>query len=162
MQYRLMILLVTGVVVAATGIVHGAISDRDQSATGVLVHRSPADPGPHAPAWDTPRADIQVSTAVGVNTDSHLQLRGSVVVVIFGSEYLDVSEIELDSLTLERPAAGISTAADIPAVIDHVNDDNYPDLIITFPGPRDSTFSRLSVIMGQLADGTQISGQAVF
>jgi hypothetical protein len=151
MQTRWMIPLFLGLMVAATGIGRAATSEQKPFFDFEL----------HANGGGKDCTSLEVSTAAGDDTGFRGGEQPAVVVVIFGSGLLDVADIELGSLKLEGPARGFPIAAESPALIDHVNDDNYPDLVITFPGLRTPSCPRLSVT-GHLGDGTLIGGQTLF
>ena len=55
-----------------------------------------------------------------------------VPVVIFGSAYLDVNSIEINSLALEGYGVMMDEQHNNMAIIDFVNDDPYPDLVVNF------------------------------
>ena len=87
-------------------------------------------------------------------------IRGNIPVVIFGSAHLDVSTIEIESLCIGDLAMRIMGKAHILSTIEHVNDDEYPDLIVMF-----EDISRLlnrnispAVLKGKLSNGTIING----
>ena len=85
---------------------------------------------------------------------------GFLPIAIFGSAYLDVSNIELDSLLLQHLAAKAEAKPKEPASIQYVNDDSYPDLIVKFEAYNnflDGGFSH-TILNGQLTDGTIIKG----
>jgi hypothetical protein len=161
MQKRWMILLFMGLMFAATGIGHSSISAPIWREAFGWEQKTFFDIELHAPSGCKDCVFMEVSTAAGADTDCRGRERPAVVLVIFGSGLLDVADIELGSLKLEEPARGFSIAAQSPALIEHVNDDNYPDLIITFPGIRTHVHPRLSVT-GHLADGTLIGGKTFF
>jgi hypothetical protein len=83
-------------------------------------------------------------------------------VVIYGSANLDVNRIDLDSLLLTGHDVKIDSITNNMAVIDHINDDSYPDLVVAFKNIDNSLFNDLSsaILIGHLSDGTTISGTA--
>ena len=90
--------------------------------------------------------------------------KAGVPVVIFGSAYLDVSSIEIDSLVLEGLGVMIDEQRNNMAIIDFVNDDPYPDLVVNFEktaGSLSKNFSR-ATLTGNLSNGTIISGNDNF
>ena len=90
--------------------------------------------------------------------------KGLIPVVIFGSTYLDVKNIEISSLNFERLAVKIEGGTDYLARVDHVNNDKYPDLIVIFEA--DDTFLSNgfsdATLKGNLSNGTIISGKNNF
>jgi hypothetical protein len=88
--------------------------------------------------------------------DSH----GLIPIAIFGSAYLDVSSIEIDSLLLQHLAVKEEVKSREPACIQYVNDDSYPDLIVTFEAYKKFLIDGFSytILNGQLTDGTIIKG----
>jgi hypothetical protein len=99
---------------------------------------------------------MSVNTSDGLN-----QLKKQMIpVVIFGSAYLDVSTIEITSLTLEGMSVKMDDQSNNPATIDLVNGDPYPDLVVNFEN-NETCFSKGSgyvILTGNLSDGTIISG----
>ena len=86
--------------------------------------------------------------------------KGLIRIAILGSAYLDVSSIETGSLHLQNLAAKVDAKSYEPAVIDHINDDSYPDLIVKFKA-NTKHFNHginYAILKGQLADGTIIKG----
>jgi hypothetical protein len=85
-------------------------------------------------------------------------------VVIFGSTYLDVNHIEIGSLNFERLTVKTEGGTDYLAGIDHVNNDEYPDLIVIFEA--DDTFLSNgfsnATLKGNLSNGTIINGKNNF
>jgi hypothetical protein len=81
-------------------------------------------------------------------------------IVIFGSAHLDVSNIEIDSLFLEGLAAKGEGKANNHGTMDHINDDEYPDLIVQFEANKNFSNDGFSyaILNGQLSDGTTIKG----
>ena len=85
---------------------------------------------------------------------------GSIPIAIFGSAYLDVNNIEIDSLLLQHLTATGEVKPQEPASIQYVNADSYPDLIVKFGGIKkilNDGFS-YTILNGQLTDGTIIKG----
>jgi len=85
---------------------------------------------------------------------------GLIPIAIFGSAYLDVSSIEIDSLLLKHLAVMIEVKSKEPAAIQYINDDSYPDLIVKFEAYKkflNDGFS-YTILKGQLNDGTIIKG----
>ena len=81
-------------------------------------------------------------------------------IAIFGSAYLDVSSIEIDSLLLQHIAVKAEAKSKEPAAIQYINDDSYPDLIVTFDAYKrflNDGFS-YTILKGKLTDGTIIKG----
>lgn len=87
---------------------------------------------------------------------------GIIPVVIYGSETLDVSRIDIGSLLLSGHDIKIDGITNDMAVIDHVNNDDYPDLIVAFKNVDSGFLNDLSyaTLIGNLSDGTTISGAA--
>jgi hypothetical protein len=85
---------------------------------------------------------------------------GLIPIAIFGSAYLDVSNIEIESLHLQNLAVKVEVKLKEPATIHHVNDDSYPDLIVKFEATKKPLNDGLNytILKGQLADGTIIKG----
>ena len=90
--------------------------------------------------------------------------KGLIPVVIFGSSYLDVNHIEIGSLNFERLAVKTEGGTDYFASVDHVNNDEYPDLIVIFEA--DDTFLSNgfsdATLKGNLFNGTIINGKNNF
>jgi len=85
-------------------------------------------------------------------------------VVIFGSSYLDVSSIEIGSLNFESLAVRTEGGAYYLASVDHINEDEYPDLIVIFEA-NDTFLSKgfsYATLKGHLSDGTIINGKDNF
>jgi hypothetical protein len=85
---------------------------------------------------------------------------GSIPIAIFGSAYLYVSSIEIDSLLLQHLAVKAEAKSKEPAAIQYINDDSYPDLIVTFDAYKrflNDGFS-YTILKGKLTDGTIIKG----
>jgi hypothetical protein len=85
---------------------------------------------------------------------------GLIPIAILGSAYLDVSNIEIDSLLLQHFAEKEDVKPQIPASIQYVNADSYPDLIVKFVAYKkfiNDGFS-YTILNGQLTDGTIIKG----
>ena len=90
--------------------------------------------------------------------------KAGVPVVIFGSAYLDVSSIDIDSLVLEGLAVMMDEQNNTLSIIDFVNDDPYPDLVVKFEntaGSLSKDFSQ-AILTGNLTNGTIISGNDDF
>jgi hypothetical protein len=85
---------------------------------------------------------------------------GLIPIAILGSAYLDVSNIEIESLHLQNLAVKMEAKLKEPATIHHVNDDSYPDLIVKFEATQKPLNDSLNytILKGQLADGTIIKG----
>lgn len=81
-------------------------------------------------------------------------------IAIFGSAYLDVSSIKIDSLLLQHNAVKVEAKLKEPAAIQYVNDDSYPDLIVKFEAFKRSLNDGFNstILKGQLTDGTIIKG----
>jgi hypothetical protein len=81
-------------------------------------------------------------------------------VIIFGSAYLDVSNIDVSSLLLENIASEMVGKAINLAKVDFVNDDVYPDLVLKFEANNKclSTDFGYATLRGYLTDGTIING----
>jgi hypothetical protein len=82
-------------------------------------------------------------------------------VVIFGSAFLDVSTIEISSLNFEgfamkREGEGLNLA-----VIDNIDDDDFPDLIVMFEASSNVMYKHIGypTLRGNLFDGTIINGK---
>ncbi len=89
-------------------------------------------------------------------------IAGTIPVVIYGSANLDVSTIDISSLFLIGRGKKIDRMPNSMASINHVNKDRYPDLVITFADKDRGFLKDLSyaTLLGNLADGTTISGKA--
>jgi hypothetical protein len=87
-------------------------------------------------------------------------IQGNTPVVIFGSAHLDVSSIEIGSLCIENIAMRIMGKAHNLSTIDHVDDDEYPDLIVMFDNISQFLYKDIShaTLKGKLSDGTIING----
>jgi hypothetical protein len=89
--------------------------------------------------------------------------KGLIPVVIFGSTYLDVSSVEIGSLNFESPAVKTEAEAFYLGSIDHINDDEYLDLIVIFEA--NATFMSngysYATLKGKLSDGTIINGKDI-
>ena len=87
---------------------------------------------------------------------------GIIPVVIYGSETLDVSRIDIGSLLLSGHDIKMGGITNNKAFIDHVNKDNYPDLVVVFKNVDNDFLNDLSsaTLIGNLSDGTTISGTA--
>ncbi|MGD2187318.1 MAG: hypothetical protein PVI71_14400 [Desulfobacterales bacterium] len=99
---------------------------------------------------------MQTSRIVFLNQNS----KGLIRVAILGSAYLDVSSIETESLYLQNLAVKVDAKSFEPPVIDHINDDLYPDLIVKFEANKTLFSDDISyaIVKGHLADGTIIKG----
>jgi hypothetical protein len=82
-------------------------------------------------------------------------------VVVFGSAYLDVSTIEISSLNFEGFAIKRAGEGQNLAVIDNINDDAFPDLLVMFENISNDMFKHISypTLRGNLFDGTIINGK---
>ncbi|UCG07083.1 MAG: hypothetical protein JSV83_00030 [Desulfobacterales bacterium] len=101
---------------------------------------------------------------VSKSTDHHQDNKEVIPVVIFGSAYLDVSNIDVNSLVLDGLAVKRDEQSNNLASIDHVNDDRYPDLVVNFENNHRS-FSKdfsFATLTGNLSNGTIISGNDYF
>ena len=92
------------------------------------------------------------------NTGEH----GTIPVVIYGSENLDVSSININSLFLIGRGVKTDRIPNSRANINHINNDSYPDLVVAFNDNDRGFLKDLSyaTLLGNLADGTTISGKA--
>lgn len=92
------------------------------------------------------------------NTGEH----GTIPVVIYGSPNLDVSSININSLFLIGRGVKIDRIPNSVASINHINNDSYPDLVVAFNDNDRGFLKDLSyaTLLGNLADGTTISGKA--
>jgi hypothetical protein len=101
---------------------------------------------------------------VGKFTGEHQNKKAGVPVVIFGSAYLDVNSIEINSLVLEGFAVMMDAQSNNLAIIDYVNDDPYPDLVVKFENTAGSFSKNFSqaTLTGNLTNGTIISGNDYF
>ena len=98
-----------------------------------------------------------------VNVAFDQNTRGLISVAIFGSAYLDVNHIKINSLLLESPVLKRDTKSGRRATIAHLNEDSYPDLMIEFEAnqnPLNDNFSH-AILKGRLSDGTIIKGVSV-
>ena len=88
-------------------------------------------------------------------------IQGNTPVVIFGSAHLDVSTIDIESLCIEDFAMRVRGKAHNPASIVHVDDDEYPDLIVMFEDISNYLYKGISyaTLKGNLSDGTIINGK---
>jgi len=87
---------------------------------------------------------------------------GIIPVVIYGSANLDVNRIDIGSLLLTGQDIKIDSITNNMAVIDHIDNDGYPDLVVTFKNIDNGFLNDLSsaMLIGNLSDGTTISGTA--
>lgn len=86
--------------------------------------------------------------------------KGYIRIAILGSAYLDVSNIETDSLHLQNLAIKVDARSHELPVINHINEDSYPDLIVKFEA-NTTLFNHgnnYAILKGHLADGTIIKG----
>ncbi len=99
---------------------------------------------------------IQNSKIAFLNQNS----KGLLRIAILGSAYLDVSNIETDSLHLQNLAAKLDAKSYELPVIDSINDDSYPDLIVKFEANTKlfNHGNNYAILKGHLADGTIIKG----
>jgi hypothetical protein len=81
-------------------------------------------------------------------------------VVIFGSAYLDVSTIEISSLNFEGFAMKSEDEGHKSAVIENIDDDEFPDLTVMFKDISNVMYKHISypTLRGNLFDGTIING----
>jgi hypothetical protein len=82
-------------------------------------------------------------------------------VVIFGSNYLDVTHIDISSLNFESLAVSTDGGAYYLANVENINDDEYPDLAVIFETNDTFLFknSNYATLNGYLSDGTIINGK---
>jgi hypothetical protein len=101
---------------------------------------------------------------MGKSAGDHQIKKAGVPVVIFGSAYLDVGSIEIDSLVLEGLGVMMDEQRNNMAIIDFVNDDPYPDLVVNFKNTAGSFSQNFSqaTLTGNLSNGTLISGNDYF
>jgi len=87
--------------------------------------------------------------------------QGNTPVVIFGSAHLDVSTIDIESLCIEDLAMRVRGKAHNLSTIVHVDDDDYPDLIVMFEDISNFLYKGISyaTLKGNLSDGTIINGK---
>ena len=93
-----------------------------------------------------------------VNVTLFPKTGGLISVAIYGSAYLDVNQIKIDSLFLESPALKRTAKSGQPATIGHLNEDSYPDLLVEFEAnksPLNGDFN-YAILKGRLSDGTII------
>jgi len=90
--------------------------------------------------------------------------RSQIQVVIFGSAYLDVNTIDPGSLLLEGLGVKPGSDAGNPAMVNHVDADEYPDLLVKFEADKDFSKAEIisAILKGHLTDGTVINGKDVF
>jgi hypothetical protein len=81
-------------------------------------------------------------------------------VVIFGSAYLDVRTIEISSLNFEGFAMKSEDEGHKSAVIENIDDDEFPDLTVMFKDISNVMYKPISypTLRGNLFDGTIING----
>jgi len=135
-----------------------AIKTPDSNTKEVLVHFDGVEyfipPGNRSQI-----VEIEIIT----ETKSHdfkPNFQGNIPVVIFGSAHLDVSTIDIESLCIENLAMRTMGKAHILSTSEHVDDDEYPDLMVRFEDSshllnRDISHATLK---GKLSDGTIIFG----
>lgn len=84
-------------------------------------------------------------------------------VVIFGSAYLDVDQVNIDSLLLDNPGLSGRAISCHPATIGDLNDDSYPDLMVEFEAKQSDSEGNVdyAILQGRLADGTLIKSISV-
>jgi len=94
------------------------------------------------------------------SNDFKPNIQGNTPVVIFGSAHLDVSNINIESLYIENLAMRVIGKAHNLSTIVHVDDDEYPDLIVMFEDIGHFFNKRFSqaTLRGNLSDGTIING----
>jgi hypothetical protein len=104
-----------------------------------------------------------VEIEILTETNSHdfmTNIQGNMPVVIFGSAHLDVGNIDIESLNIGNlTMMAIGKTHNLPTIV-HVDDDEYPDLIVMF---EDITrvFNKeinQATLRGYLTDGTIING----
>ena len=104
-----------------------------------------------------------VEIEIITETNSHdfkTNIQGNTPVVIFGSAHLDVGNIDIESLYIENlTMTAIGDTHNLPTIV-HVDDDEYPDLIVMFEDI--SRFFKKNInqatLRGNLTDGTIING----
>jgi hypothetical protein len=98
-----------------------------------------------------------------VKKPNHLNqnAQGLIPVVIFGSTYLDVNNIEISSLNFESLAVKTGEGEYYLASVEQIDDDEYPDLIAIFETNNKFLYKgfRYATLRGILSDGTIISGK---
>jgi len=93
---------------------------------------------------------------------SKQNFQGNTPVVIFGSAHLDVSTIDIGSLSIEYLAMKMREKAHNFSSIFHVNYDKYPDLVVMFDDISQFLYkdnSSYATLKGNLSDGTIINGK---
>ena len=86
--------------------------------------------------------------------------KGFIRIAILGNAYLDVTNIETNSLQLQNLAIKVDAKSYESPVIGHINEDLYPDLIVKFEA-NTTLFNHdnnYAILKGHLADGTIIKG----
>ena len=93
--------------------------------------------------------------------DSKQSIQGNTSVVIFGSAHLDVSTIDIESLRMEFLSMRVNGKAHDFSTILHVNNDNYPDLVVMFEDIGQFSYegNSYATLEGHLSDGTIINGK---
>lgn len=88
-------------------------------------------------------------------------IQGNTPVVIFGSAHLDVSTIDIGSLSIENLAMRVNDKTHNFSTIGHVNYDNHPDLVVMFDDISPFLYKDISyaTLKGNLSDGTIINGK---
>lgn len=88
----------------------------------------------------------------------------AIPVAIFGSAYLDVNQIKIESLLLESPIFKQTAISVRPATIGHLNNDSYPDLIVEFEANENhlNDSFNYAILKGRLSDGTIIQSLSVW
>ena len=73
-----------------------------------------------------------------------------------------MSRIDIRSLLLSSQNTKINGITNDMAIIDHVNNDKYPDLVVGFKDMKNafSNHPSSATLIGNLSDGTTISGTA--
>ena len=112
------------------------------------------------PGGSTQIVDIDI-LPIKKADDPNLNTQGLIPVVIFGSTYLDVNNIQISSLNFESLAVKTGGGFYYLAKVAYVDDDSYPDLIVVFED-NDTFLSKglsIATLNGTLSDGTIISGK---
>jgi len=94
----------------------------------------------------------------GVNAVFRSNTPSVIAVAIFGSAHLDVNQIKIDSLQLESPMLKETVKSGRPAVISHLNEDSYPDLMVEFVTNKNylNDDFNYAILKGRLSNGTLI------
>ena len=115
-----------------------------------------------APGQRTQIVQIEIIQEIG---SRHLipNLQGNTPVVIFGSAHLDVSTIDIESLSIEDFAIKQQENERRLSTIVHVNDDGYLDMIVMFDDISHFFYNDIShaTLKGYLMDGTIINGKGI-